>query len=61
MLEIVQIITIVITSIVVGMTWGMLIILKRYNDTQKSTPIIMLIGTIVWGSGIIMMILEMLK
>jgi len=61
MLEIVQIITVVITSIVVGMTWGMLTILKRYNDIQKSTPIFMVIGTIVWISGIIMMAIEILK
>lgn len=61
MLEIIQIITIVITSIAVGMTWGMLFILKRYNNIQKFTPIAMIIGTTVWISGIVMMAIGMLK
>lgn len=61
MLEIIQIITIFITALVVGLIWGMLVVIKKFSTVQKSTPITMLIGSVVWLGGIIMMIISMIK
>lgn len=62
MLEIIQMITIIITALAVGVTWGMFIIFKRerYNIT-KHTNILMVIGTLVWCSGIIIMVYDICK
>lgn len=61
MLEIIQIITMLITALVVGLTWGMLVVIKKFGTVQKNTPITMLIGSVVWLGGIIMMIIGMIK
>lgn len=62
MLEIIQIITMIITSVVVGVTWGMFAILRKINSNVKTnTPIMMFIGTLVWCSGIVMMVYDMWK
>ncbi len=62
MLEIIQIITMIVTSIAVGVTWGMFAILKKVsNNIKTSTPIMMFIGTIVWCLGIIMMAYDICK
>lgn len=62
MLEIIQFITIIITALIVGVTWGMFIILKRegYNIT-KYTNIQMAIGTLIWCSGVIIMVYDICK
>lgn len=61
MLEIIQMITMLVTALVVGLTWGMLVVIKKFSTVQKSTPITMLIGSAVWLGGIIMMIIGMIK
>lgn len=61
MLEIIQMITMLVTALVVGLTWGMLVVIKKFGTVQKSTPITMLIGSVVWLGGIIMMIIGMIK
>lgn len=61
MLEIIQIITMLVTALVVGLTWGMLVVIKKFSTVQKSTPIPMLIGSAVWLGSIIMMIIGMIK
>lgn len=61
MLEIIQIITMLVTALVVGLTWGMLVVIKKFSTVQKSTLIAMLIGSAVWLGGIIMMIIGMIK
>lgn len=62
MLEIIQLITIIITALVVGVTWGMFIILKRegYNIT-KYINIQMAIGTLLWCSGVVIMFYDICK
>ena len=55
MLEIIQIITMLVTALVVGLTWGMLVVIKKFSIVQKSTPIAMLIGSAVWLIGIVML------
>lgn len=62
MLEIIQMITIIITALVVGVAWGMFIILKRegYNIT-KYTNIQMAISTLLWCSGVIIMFYDICK
>ena len=61
MLEIIQIITMLVTALVVGLTWGMLVVIKKFSTVQKSTPIAMLIGSTVWLGGIIMMIIGIIR
>lgn len=61
MLEIIQIITMLITALVVGLTWGMLVVIKKFGTVQKSTPIAMLIGSAVWLIGIVMLVINMIK
>lgn len=62
MSEIIQIITMLVTALVVGLTWGMFIILKRegYNIT-KYTNIQMAISTLLWCSGAIIMFYDICK
>lgn len=61
MLEIIQIITMLVTALVVGLTWGMLVVIKKFSIVQKSTPIAMLIGSAVWLIGIVMLVINMIK
>ena len=61
MLEIIQIITMLVTALVVGLTWGMLVVIKKLSIVQKSTPIAMLIGSAVWLIGIVMLVINMIK
>lgn len=62
MLEIFQLITIIITTLAVGVVWGMFIMLKRerYNITKR-TNILMIINTLVWCSGIIVMVYDICR
>ena len=50
-----------VTALVVGLTWGMLVVIKKFSIVQKSTPIAMLIGSAVWLIGIVMLVINMIK
>ena len=52
-----------ISSVIVGMAWGMLCIMSRvFSDKIKcKTYVCMGIGTVVWGDGIITLMYNTLR
>lgn len=60
-LEMIQIIIIIVSTLAVGLCWGMFITLIVFKQTQKGIPIGMVLGTMVWLTGIIMLVINMTK
>lgn len=61
MLEIIQFVIVIVSTLAVGLCWGMFITFIVSKQISKDIPKGVVLGTIVWLTGIIMLVINMTK